>query len=311
MTDGNWTAEDVPDCSGDVAVVTGANSGLGLEVTRELARSGAHVVMACRSLDRGERAREEIQADVDDAALTVEGVDLGDLSSIRAFAERFDHESVDLLVNNAGVMAIPRRETVDGFERQFGVNHLGHFALTGLLLDRLLAADHPRVVAVSSGAHRRGEVDFDDLQRANGYGKWDAYARSKLANLLFAFELDRRLDAAGESALATAAHPGYAATNLQLRGPEMAGSAVRRLLMWAANLTFAQSAAKGALPILYAATAPDVEGGEFYGPGGFLEMRGYPSAVEPAERAQDRETARRLWAVSEELTGLAFDLPAG
>jgi NAD(P)-dependent dehydrogenase (short-subunit alcohol dehydrogenase family) len=307
MTD--WP-DDLPDLTDRTAVVTGANSGLGFETTRALAAAGATVVMACRSRDRAERARDDVAASVPGADLELVELDLADLDSVAAAAEtvRERHDELDLLVNNAGLMAIPRRETADGFEMQFGVNHLGHFALTGHLLDLLRAAEG-RVVTVSSGAHRTGEIDFEDLNHEDSYGKWEAYGQSKLANLLFAFELQRRLDAADVPVESVAAHPGWAATELQRKGPEMEGSRVKAAVMNAANAVFGQSAADGARPIVHAATA-DVEPAGYYGPGGFMEMRGAPTRVEPKPKARDETVARRLWERSEELTGVTYDLPA-
>jgi NAD(P)-dependent dehydrogenase (short-subunit alcohol dehydrogenase family) len=307
----------MPDLSGRRAVVTGANSGLGFEATKELARAGAHVVMACRDTDRAEDARTRVERAVRDPSLDVRELDLGELASVRAFAESFadDYDALHLLLNNAGVMAPPRRETADGFELQFGVNHLGHFALTGLLLDRLRAADgERRVVTTSSGAHRMGEIDFDDLQSERSYGRWRAYGQSKLANLLFAYELQRRLEQGELRGIkSVAAHPGWASTNLQTSGPTMGSSSgassVRERFMELGNQLFAQSARMGTLPLLYAATAENVDGGDYIGPGGPMEMRGYPTHVESSERSHDHETARRLWDVSEELTGVSYDLP--
>lgn len=289
--------------------MTGANSGLGLETTRELARGGAEVVMACRDRERAESARREIRKEVPDADLPIVTLDLADLSAVADFADTVTdrYDELDLLVNNAGVMAIPRRETADGFEMQLGVNHLGHFALTGHLLESVRAADG-RVVTVSSGAHRTGDFDFGDLHWEESYGKWRAYARSKLGNLLFAFELQRRLDAADAAVESVAAHPGWADTELQRRGPEMEGSKLKATLMGAANRLLAQSAAAGAKPILHAATG-DVDPAGYYGPGGLLEMRGDPTRVEPVETARDEALARRLWEVSESETGVEFDLP--
>ncbi len=306
----NWSVERMPDLSGATVVVTGANSGLGYEATHAFARKGAHVVMACRSVERGENAREEIREDLPSASLSVHECDLGDLDSVRAFAEEFrqTYPSLHVLCNNAGVMAIPRSETAEGFETQFGVNHLGHFALTGLLLDRLVETDgETRVVTQSSAVHESGEIDFDDLQSEEAYDEWDAYAQSKLANVLFAYELDRRLRSADLKVKSVACHPGYAATDLQRRGPEMAGSRLRLWAMRAANALFAQSARQGALPMLYAATAPDIEGGDYIGPGGFRNMRGAPEKQRSSERSYDRERAARLWEVSEELTGVTYE----
>ncbi|RKD93254.1 oxidoreductase [Halopiger aswanensis] len=312
-----WTADDIPDQSGRTFVITGANSGIGLEATRELARSGGAVVMACRSVERGEDAADDVREAVPDADLRVEELDLADLESIRAFADRLkDDATIDVLINNAGVMAIPRSETADGFETQFGVNHLGHFALTGLLLDRLATGDEggdddgdARVVTVSSGVHEQGEIDFEDLQSERTYDKWDAYAQSKLANVLFAYELERRFLTGDISAKSIAVHPGYANTGLQTRGPEQSGDRLRKAAMQLMNTLFAQPAEMGALPTLYAATSPEAEGGAYYGPGGFMNMRGTPERQASSDRSYNEETARRLWAVSEELTDVTYDLP--
>ncbi|MCU4743075.1 oxidoreductase [Natronoglomus mannanivorans] len=307
----SWTANDIPEQRGRTAVVTGANSGIGFETVRELARTGASVVMACRSTDRGEQAARKIRSDVSDADLRLEACDLGNLESIRAFTERLADDEIDVLVNNAGVMAIPRSETEDGFETQFGVNHLGHFALTGLLLESLGIdeAGKSRIVTVSSGMHERGEIDFEDLHHETSYDPWDAYAQSKLANVLFAYELERRLLTADANAESVAVHPGYADTRLQSRGPEQRGQPLRKAVMWALNAVIAQSAERGALPTLYAATAPDVEGGAYYGPDGVANMRGSPERQASSDRSYDRETARRLWDRSSEATGVTYELP--
>jgi NAD(P)-dependent dehydrogenase (short-subunit alcohol dehydrogenase family) len=301
-----WTAADIPDQHGRLAVVTGANSGLGTATARELARAGATVVMACRNGAKGEQAVSQIHAVVPDADVHVRELDLADLRSVRSFAERFsrEHEQLDLLINNAGVMAPPRRVTADGFESQFGTNHLGHFALTGRLLARLLAAPAPRVVTVSSGAHRIGTIKFDDLQGEQGYNNWRWYGQSKLANLLFCFELQRRAIAAGTDLLSMAAHPGYAATNLQFAGPV---HWYEHLIMAVSNKMIAQSADMGALPSLYAATKPDLPGASFVGPDGSMEQRGHPHVVSAAGKAYDEEAARRLWEVSAQLTGVIYE----
>jgi NAD(P)-dependent dehydrogenase (short-subunit alcohol dehydrogenase family) len=310
----SWTADQMPDCSDRTVVVTGANSGLGYEASKMFARKGATVVMACRSLDRGEQAATDIRAAVaaTGAVLHVRECDLADLDSVASFAEgvREAYDRLHVLCNNAGVMAIPRAETEDGFEMQLGVNHLGHFALTGHLLDRLVAtAGETRVVSHSSGAHTQGDIDLEDLHSEESYGKWDAYGQSKLANLLFAYELQRRLDDAGiTETKSVACHPGYAATNLQYRGPEESGSRLRYAMMKVANTVVAQSAEQGALPLLYAATAPDVEGGAYYGPGGLLSMRGAPEQQESSDASHDRETARLLWERSEDLTDVEYDI---
>jgi NAD(P)-dependent dehydrogenase (short-subunit alcohol dehydrogenase family) len=311
---GKWTVARMPDQSGRTVIVTGANSGLGYWATAAFARKGADVVMACRSERRGREAAADIEADAPDATLDVRHLDLADLDSVARFADDFlaDYDDLHALCNNAGVMAIPRGETADGFETQFGVNHLGHFALTGHLFDRLRETDgETRVVTQSSGLHERGQIDFSDLQGEREYDKWDAYGQSKLANLLFAFELDRRLDAAGiDDVTSVGCHPGYADTNLQRRGPEQAGSTLRLYLMKIANAVFAQDAEQGALPLCYAATAADIEGGEYVGPTGFMDMRGAPGRATPSDRARNLDTAARLWGVSEELTGVEYDLDA-
>ncbi len=299
---------------GDRVVVTGANSGIGKEATRAFARAGAEVTLACRSVDRGEDAVRDVRG-ADGSVrgeLVVRELDLADLSSVRAFADEWTGP-IDVLCNNAGVMAIPRTETVDGFETQFGVNHLGHVALTGLLLDHVRAADgESRIVTQSSGLHERGRIDFDDLHGEHEYDKWDAYAQSKLANVLFGYELDRRLDAAGvDDVTSVVCHPGYAATNLQRRGPEAEGSELRALLMRVANTVFAQSAERGAWPLLYAATEPTLSGGEYVGPGGLLDMRGSPEVQRSSDRSYRENDAERLWTVSEELTGVSFGLGDG
>jgi NAD(P)-dependent dehydrogenase (short-subunit alcohol dehydrogenase family) len=286
-----WTAAAMPDLAGRTIVVTGGNSGIGYEAALELARKGAHVVLACRDASRGRSAAAAIESALPQASLEVMELDLASLASIHAFAEAFQgrHPSLDVLCNNAGVMAIPYRRTHDGFEMQLGTNHLGHFALTGLLLDRLLATDAARVVTVSSTAHRFGRMRFDDLHWESGYRKWRAYGQSKLANLLFAYELQRRLDAVGARCISVACHPGYAATNLQLAGPRMQGSSVMESLSSLANRVFAQSAAMGALPTLCAAVSPDVRGGDYIGPDGqrALSRRGTRRAALGGVREAD------------------------
>ncbi|MEA2330336.1 MAG: hypothetical protein QOH58_474 [Thermoleophilaceae bacterium] len=307
--DSKWTAERIPHQSGRTAVVTGANSGLGLTTARELARAGAAVVLACRNLDKADAARNEIQGAVPAAVLEVEELDLSSLESVRAFAGRFRgrHDGLDLLINNAGVMAPPRGRTADGFERQFGTNHLGHFALTGLLIGAMEGRDDARVVTLSSNAHKFGRIAFDNLGGERRYFRWRAYSQSKLANLLFALELERRLRAAGSTLKSLAAHPGYAATNLQFAGPPL----VDRAVMAVSNRVIAQSQDMGALPTLFAATQPGLPGGAFIGPDGFAEQRGHPKLVSPNRAARDEQVARRLWGVSEEMTGVRFELGAG
>lgn len=299
----------MPDQSGRTVVVTGANSGLGFEATKAFAQQGAHVVMACRDLTRARSAREDIRSSVSDASLSVLELDLASLESIRSFVDAFeaDHDELHVLCNNAGIMGIPRSETDDGFEMQFGVNHLGHFALTALLFETLQATEgESRIVTQSSGLHSNGEIDFADLHGAEDYDKWDAYAQSKLANLLFAYELDRRLQDLETGVTSVGCHPGYADTGLQRRGPEMMGSRLRLWGMKLANSLVAQPADRGALPMLYAATAPEITGGEYVGPGGLMNMRGSPEIQESSDLSTDVAVAARLWEVSEELTGVTF-----
>ncbi|MEF8885897.1 MAG: oxidoreductase [Haloarculaceae archaeon] len=307
----NWSAADVPDQTGRTIVITGANSGLGYQATGALARKGATVVMACRSVERGESAAAALREQVPEADLDVRECDLASLSSVESFAAgvRTDYDELHALCNNAGVMAIPRSETEDGFETQFGVNHLGHFALTGHLLGSLVQTPgETRVVAHSSGAHEGADIDFADLHGEASYGKWEAYGQSKLANLLFAYELQRHLEAAGvEDTIAVGCHPGYADTALQARGPQEEGSTLKLYAMRVANAAFAQSPARGALPLLYAATAEDVAGGDYVGPGGFLDMRGAPETQASSDRSYDETVAERLWDVSEAETGVEYD----
>lgn len=300
-----WTAEQIPDQRGRTAIVTGANSGLGLVVARELARAGAHVIMTSRDAERGARALDTIKAAHRAANVEVAPLDLASLASVKAFARRFrGHGQIDLLVNNAGVMAAPQARTADGFELQFGTNHLGHFALTGLLMPAFKQRLGTRVVTVSSLNHKLARMRFDDLQGEQHYSRWGAYAQSKLANLLFAYELDRKLQAAQLPIASVAAHPGYSATNLQFSGPVLQ----ERIVLGFANRFLAQSAEMGALPILYAATDPDLRGGSYVGPDGLGEARGYPTLVQPSARAKDAGVANLLWQISEKLTGVHYDL---
>ncbi|CAN5120336.1 SDR family NAD(P)-dependent oxidoreductase [soil metagenome] len=302
----SWRTEDIPDQSGRTAVVTGANSGLGLATTRELARRGARVIMACRSTDKGESVASDIRRQAPEAKLDVRSLDLGSLESIQAFANDLDLEAgrLDLLINNAGIMMTPQQTTHDGFELQLGTNHLGHFALTGLLLDTVQSAEAGRVVTLSSIEHKSGHIEFGDLQSEDGYAPRKAYRQSKLANAIFGVELDRRLRAAGSSAISVLAHPGYSDTNLQTTGPTGPMKAILKV----GNKLLAQDADTGALPTLYAATAPGVEGGDFYGPDGFKEMRGHPTHVDVIPEARDPGVASRLWDISEELTGIRYPL---
>jgi NAD(P)-dependent dehydrogenase (short-subunit alcohol dehydrogenase family) len=262
--------------------------------------------MTSRDAGKGAKAVDVVKAAHPAANVEIAHLDLADLGSVRAFAQEFmsRHERLDLLVNNAGIMAAPYRKTVDGFELQFGTNHLGHFALTGLLMPAFNERPGTRVVTVSSNNHKGGEIHLYDLQGERHYSRWGAYAQSKLANLLFAFELDRRLKAAGLPVISVAAHPGYSATNLQLSGPPLQ----ERIVMRLGNRFIAQTAEMGALPILYAATYPELAGGSYVGPDGPAEMRGYPTIVQPSDRAKDEAMAQRLWQVSENLTGVRFTM---
>jgi NAD(P)-dependent dehydrogenase (short-subunit alcohol dehydrogenase family) len=306
----NWTAAHIPPLGGKVAVVTGANSGVGYEMARELARKGARVVLACRDEMKGQRALARLRAEQPGAALELARLDLADLDTVRRFAVRFaqTHSALHILCNNAGLMAIPYHQTADGFEMQFGTNHLGHFALTGLLLGPLRHTPGARVVTVSSAAHKLGRIDFDDIHGQQRYALWEAYMQSKLANLLFAYELERKFEAAGVDALSVAAHPGITATNLYAVGTQMGGSLLQGAVLQAGKLLMAQSARMGALPQLCAATALDVRGGDYIGPGGFAEIRGHPVKVQSIAASHDQAAAARLWALSEELTGVRYAL---
>jgi NAD(P)-dependent dehydrogenase (short-subunit alcohol dehydrogenase family) len=307
-----WTADDIPDQSGTTVLVTGGNSGLGYETVLQLARKGARVLVAARDRARGTAALARLAAEAPGSQAELAQIDLADLTSVERFAEGFlaGGQELDVLINNAGVMAIPHREiTAQGYERQFGTNHLGHFALTGRLLPVLARRPGRRVVTVSSNQHKRAKgIDFDDLQGERGYRPWGAYAQSKLANAMFVLELDRRLRAAGLDTVSAGAHPGFAHTNLQVSGPRSGGTSLVARGMGAATRLFAQPARDGALPTLYAATAVDVHGGDYFGPDGPGEMRGHhPTPVQFSAAAHDQAAAARLWAVSEELTGVTFE----
>ncbi len=295
-----WSEADIPDQGGRTAVVTGANSGIGFETARALAAKGARVVLACRSEERGREAESRLRAAVPHADVRFEPLDLGSLASVRAFAEKVGaaESRLDLLVNNAGVMMPPYGKTVDGFETQLGTNHLGHFALTGLLLELIRRTPKARVVVVSSLAHLWGGIAWDDLQSERSYNPTRAYGQSKLANLLFMRELQRRFEAARVDALAAGSHPGSTRTELQRHSG----------LMHAIVAVFSQEPPAGALPSLYAATAPDVKGGEYFGPSGFAGCLGPPGRARSSPRAKDAAAARRLFDVSEKLTDVTFAL---
>jgi len=309
MATARWTAAEMPDLSGKNIIVTGANSGIGYEAALEFARKGARVVLACRNVEKAAASSDQIKSQCPSAAVEAMALDVSDLASVRSFAERYRAVNSELYVlcNNAGVMALPYGRTRDGFELQFGTNHLGHFALTGLLLDLMIATQGARVVTVSSGAHRLGAIRFDDLNWERGYSKWFAYGQSKLANLLFAYELQRRLEAVAANVISVACHPGYAGTNLQSAGARVTGSALMERFWEMSNALLSQSASMGALPTLYAATSPDVRGGDYIGPDGFQEMWGYPVKVSSNVRSHDTAVAARLWTISEELTGVRYD----
>jgi NAD(P)-dependent dehydrogenase (short-subunit alcohol dehydrogenase family) len=300
----NWTANDIPDQTGRTAVITGANTGLGYETAAALAAKGAHVVLAVRNIDKGKEPARRLEQANPGASVAVQELDLTSLESIRNAADQLksNYDAIDLLINNAGVMFTPKSTTKDGFELQFGTNHLGHFALTNLLLDRVLSAQGSRVVTVSSQGHRfaRRGIRFDDLQWERSYSRVGAYGQAKLANLLFTYELQRRLQ--GTSTIAVAAHPGGSRTELTRNLPPLVAAATRL-----AEPLF-QSAEMGALPTLRAATDPGVLGGHYYGPDGFGEQRGYPKIVASSEASHDVDVQRRLWTVSEELTGVTFPI---
>lgn len=303
-----WTVDGLPDLSGRTWVVTGANSGLGLHTAEGLARRGAKVILACRDPERGCGAVERIERAVAGAQVEAHRLDLADLSSVAEFAERVcsAHDRLHGLVNNAGVMAVPRAETRDGFELQLGTNHLGHFALTGRLLSRLIAVPGARVVTVTSLVHRIGKIRFDDLMGQRRYDKWLAYGQSKLANLLFTLELDRRAKRSGLDLVAVAAHPGYASTNLQSTSAKGSGSRLAAAIYRLGDLTAAQTAEAGAWPSLFAAADASVVPGELIGPAGPFQMRGRPTRVRPHRSALDTGVAAELWRVSEQLTAVRW-----
>ncbi len=299
MTDEHkWNAKDIPNQEGKVIIITGANSGIGYEAARALAAKGGTIIMACRSQDKAEQAAEQIRAETPQAELNLMPLNLADLSSVREFAAAFQaaYDKLDILINNAGVMAVPYRKTADGFEMHIGTNHLGHFLLTGLLLDTLKNTPDSRVVSLSSFVHYMGRINFNDLQSEKSYQKWFAYAQSKLANLLFAYQLQRKLAKDLGNPISVAAHPGYSSTNLQRHSG----------LFSRLNNVVAQSQEMGVLPTLYAATYPGVKGGDFIGPDGLFEMAGHPKVTRSNKASYNEETARKLWEVSEELTGISY-----
>jgi len=303
-----WSQTDIPSQNGRVAVVTGANSGLGFHASAALALRGARVIMACRNLEKGKMAREQIRSMGPGIDPELRQLDLACLESVQDFAEALlqSEEQLDLLINNAGLMATPYQRTKAGFEMQFGVNHLGHFALSARLWPLLGHTTGSRLVQVSSLAHHWGRIRFEDIHWEKHYSRWGAYGMSKLANLLFIQELNRRCKSSGYPLLPVAAHPGYANTDLQAKSARQEGRTLGAGSFQLVNYLVAQSGPKGALPILYAASAQEVEPGGYYGPGGFLRLRGYPVPEKPHSRGLSHETARSLWSLSEQLTGLSF-----
>jgi len=305
-----WTQANIPNLTDKITLVTGANSGLGYETSKAFAEKGATVVMAVRNMDKGQKAHDDIMKAVPNAKLDLMKLDVGNLESVREFATAFKakYDRLDILMNNAGVMAIPRTETPDGFEMQLGVNHLGHFALTGLLIDVIVNTPNARIHSVSSSANYMGEINFDDLMGEKDYGRWTAYGQSKLANVFFAFELQNRLSAAGFDTISNTSHPGLVMTNLQTNSMEKSGSPSSEgfLYRFMAPL-MAQDVSMGVLPQLYGATAPEAKGGVFYGPKTF-NMRGYPAQKKANDAANNKADLKRFWEMSEKLTGITFDV---
>ena len=303
-----WSAADIGDLTGRVALVTGANSGIGYETARALAQHGAHVILACRDDEKARRARDKLESELERSSLELLHLDLADLVSVRRAADNVlaDHARLDILVNNAGVMGTPYRQTADGFELQMATNHLGHFAFTGLLLDRIVTTARSRIVTVSSHLHRMGQLRQDDVAGASFHNTWVSYGTSKLANLLFAAELSRRLQAAGLQTLAVAAHPGWTRSNLAGSGAALGNSRLRRKLGRAAGSMLGQSAAGGALPVLCAATSSSVGPGQYIGPAHLFGLYGPPAVARPSRRARDLVAAAALWEASEELTDVRY-----
>ncbi|MCH8906200.1 MAG: SDR family oxidoreductase [Candidatus Heimdallarchaeota archaeon] len=308
-----WKAEDMEDQSSKIFIITGANSGLGFEGTRQLVAKNAKVIMAVRDLVRGQEALDEIKQEEPKADLELMELNLSSLESVKKFTKQFraDHTQLHGLLNNAGVMQPPRMETEEGFELQIGVNHLAHFALTGLLLDELRSTPGSRIISQSSIVAARGRINFEDFHSVKEYSRTGAYGQSKLANLLFAFELDRKLNLHGiETVSSIAVHPGYTATNLQQNGPTLNGKTFYSRLYKFSNFFIAQNVSKGTLPMTYAATAPDVEGGDYIGPRGLAQIRGYPKRVKAPKHAYNEEEAQKLWKLSEQLTGVKYNFEA-
>ena len=305
-----WGYDDIEDQTGKIFIITGANSGLGLSATKGLAAKGATVIMACRNQEKADEASVQIRKDYPDAKLDIMILDLSSFDSIRKFAKSFNAKYNQLhgLLNNAGIMQPPFRKTKDGFELQIGVNHFGHYLLTGLLLEKIKATPGARVVLQSSFAHEMTKgINFDDINNEEKYSRTEVYSQSKLANLLFAFELDRKFKAHNIDAIAVGVHPGYTATNLQSNGPSLGGASFFSRLYKVTNFLVAQNVEKGALPLLYAAVSPDIKGGDYIGPGGFRAMRGYPKRQKAKETAYNEDSAKKLWTISEEKTELVYN----
>ncbi|MBN1215794.1 MAG: SDR family NAD(P)-dependent oxidoreductase [Candidatus Lokiarchaeota archaeon] len=295
----NWKFKDIPSQTGKVAIVTGANRGIGFEVVKTLARKGAQVIMACRNLDNSEKAKEKILSEYPNVKIDIIHLDLANLSSIREFVTKFQekYSRLDILCNNAGIFQAPQQKTVDGFELHFGTNHLGHFALTGLLIEMIIETINSRIITMSSWGHKFGEIHFDDLDLDKNYSKGKAYAQSKLANLLFAYELQRKLEFKRRIVLSNASHPGWTRTKLS-----------KSIIIRIFNPFMGMKPEKGALSMIYAATASEAEGGAYYGPNGRLGIKGYPIKVKSSEKSHNLELAKRLWEVSEDLTGIKFPI---
>ncbi|HEY3843407.1 MAG TPA: oxidoreductase [Acidimicrobiales bacterium] len=312
MDSKEWNVGDIGDRTGTVALVTGANSGIGFETARALADHGAHVVLGCRNPAKARRAADELETDLDRSSIELLTLDLSDLASVRRAAEQFlaEHARLDLLINNAGVMGTPYRQTGDGLELQMATNHLGPFAFTGLLLDRLLTSGRSRIVTVSSLMHRAGHIPLGDVEGNAVRNTWRTYGATKLANLLFTQELSHRLSAADELTMAVAAHPGWTRSNLIGSGAALGEGRLRARVGSALGRHLGQTAAVGARPTLYAATAPNVVAGQFIGPGGAFELFGAPKAVKASKRARNATDAARLWEISERLTGVTYSIPA-
>ncbi|MHA2099948.1 MAG: oxidoreductase [Candidatus Kariarchaeaceae archaeon] len=308
-----WSADDIPDISGKIAIVTGANSGIGYHTVKELANKGATVVMACRDLKKGADAIKKIVTEFPDSNIRLMHLDLSSIDNIKKFSDKFkqDNQNLDLLINNAGLMFAPYDKTENGFELHFGINHLGHFALTSWVLDLLLKTENSRIVNVSSALHKSGKINFDDLQGEKKYRRIRAYSQSKLANLLFTYELQRKLESTNSSTISVGCHPGYAATNLQSTGMGMRRGILpffMKPMLKFSNIIMAQSAQMGALPTLFAALSDEVKGGDYVGPSKFGEQRGHPKITTSSKRSHEKDIAKQLWDTSESLTGATFNL---